>query len=229
MKWASATPSPQLGLHLPSRVLQIVLRLVLGLRQPGLPASDPYGHEALSLTGWLMNARHNDVARTVQHTCRRFFSRARLEGQTTDTAHQDRTGDVFTRGLIPGGGGSYLDVAVANACAASYLPNAQHLQGYAGGLTARWKESKRGAIAVRAAGNEFRAVVAECFGGWLPDAFSTLQLIANRASAHLCDGQGQVLEHLLQHLSVAILRGSAGMIAKAMEVKCKGDVWDAPL
>ncbi len=227
--WAAASPSPQLGNHLPSPVLRIILRLVLGLPQPGLPVRDTMGHDALSQTGRLMIGRHNDVARVVLRTCRRFWPQARLEVATPDVEHQDRPGDVFTRGLSSNGNGSYIDVAIANACAVSYQPVAQHLQGHAALTIAKGKVAKRGAVAVRSVGYEFRAVVGEAFGGWLPEAYSTLQLIANRASAHLCEGQGQVLQHLLQNLSVAIMRGSASMIASAIRMNCKGDEWDAPL
>ncbi len=227
--WLSASASPQLGLHLPSPVLRTVLRMFLGLRQPGLPACDAFGWNALSQTGSLMIGRHNDVRNAVHRIVRRFDPRARMEVYSPDIDHQDRPGDVFTQALAPSGKASYLDVAIANPCAQSYQPTAQGMQGHAGADLAARKERKRAAVAVRSAGHEFSPVVAEAFGGWLPDAHRVLQTIASRASAHLGEAHGQVLRRLLQNLSVVIMRGSAAMVARAVQVRSNDDEWDEPL
>ncbi|MCP4244408.1 MAG: hypothetical protein GY772_28020 [bacterium] len=226
--WLTALPSPQLGLHLKDSSAQIALRMWLGLPQPGLPKEDPKGYDALSATGALVNGRHNDVRDAIWALLRRFDPRCRIEAYSPDVAHEDRPGDILAPALLQRGQCAYLDVAIGNPVQKSLLSRAQGHQGAAGNRLIASKNRKRGALAVRKAGDAFIPVVAEAFGGWMPESFGTLQTIARFASSHLCDEYGLTLKRLLERLSVIIMRGSSAMVARAMHVTNMGDEWDEP-
>ncbi len=96
------------------------------------------------------------------------------------------------------------------------LPLARIEPGHAAERLGRRKRAQRGAQQVQLDGDAFVPFCCEALGGWTQASHELLQQVARQAAAHLGEPYPVALRHLMERVSVEIVRGSAAMVERGL-------------
>ena len=81
---------------------------------------------------------------------------------------------------------------------------------------------------VLASGGDFFPLVVELFGVWASSSWSTLRLIASRATTHTGLSTGRALQNLAEQLSVLLWTYNARLVSSHLTLTEKIPTWDLP-
>ena len=217
--WLNVIPSPSLGLHLRPSEFTVSVKYRLGMdiflcagKCTACPhQSDKRGDHAISC-GYEGEriARHDHLRNALFNTCSQACLGPTKEVRDLISGSDARPADLFLPNWSEGQD-TALDVTVVNPLQVSMIHQASRTPGYALQKSFDRKMSKHGEPC-RQMGVVFTPLPMETLGGWHEVTVREIRKIGSALSRHTGGEEGEVIRHIVQRLSILLIKGNASLI-----------------
>ena len=217
--WLNVIPSPSLGLHLKSAEFTVCVKYRLGVQifpYEGVcvacPAmSETFGDHAVSC-GWggERTYRHNTIRDCLYTTCAQACLGPTREDRALIPGSEARPADIYLPAWS-GGLDAALDITVINPLQQTLLNRSAAIPGHALQVAFDRKMAKHGE-ACRTAGIDFIPLPLDTFGGWGDSTVREVKRMGSSLARHSGAEQSESIRHLIQRVSVALMKVNANLI-----------------